>query len=121
MSGDFQPMATAPRDATIVDLRHVSADYGELIFRARWLAPRGVWVDWDRQHVTLDDAPLTGWRVSATQYRAWTPQEEAILAELHGPPGTTFLDFDAWQRGERMPVEGNAPASFAGSTAEHRS
>jgi hypothetical protein len=104
MTDRFHPMATAPHDGTIVDLRHVSRAHGEMIFRARWLAPLGVWVDWDRQHVTLDKAPLRGWRVSETQYRAWTPQEEAILAELHGPPGTRFLDFDAWQQGIRVPV-----------------
>lgn len=104
MSGPFRPMATAPRDGTILDLRHVSSAHGELILRARWLAPLKVWIDWDRQHVTLDKAPLRGWRVSEVQYRAWTPEEEAILVEINGPPAVRYLDFAAWQDGIRKEV-----------------
>jgi hypothetical protein len=106
MSGRFYPMATAPRDGTIVDLRHVSRANGELILRARWLAPVKGWIDWDRQHITLDKAPLRGWRVSEVQYRAWTPEEEAILAEINGAPGVRYLDFDAFQNGIRKEVPG---------------
>jgi len=109
MTDRFRPMADAPRDGTIIDVRHVSRAHGEIIFRARWLAPVREWVDWDRQHVALDKAPLRGWRVSETQFRQWTPEEEALLAEIHGPPGITHLDFAAWRMGVRQPVP--APAS----------
>jgi hypothetical protein len=97
-------MKDAPRDGTILELRHVSRQLGEVIFRARWLTPRRVWVDWDRQHVALDKAPLRGWRVAPDQFRQWTPDEVAILAEMHGPATVTYLDRAAWDQGQRVPV-----------------
>jgi hypothetical protein len=104
MSDHWQPMSTAPRDGAILDVRHVSKAHGEIIFRTRWLAPVREWVDWDRQHVSLSKAPLRGWRYSDQQFRAWTPQEEATLAELHGEECTTYLDAAAWNMGIRRPV-----------------
>ena len=100
----WHPMKDAPRDGTILELRHVSRSLGEVVFRARWLAPVKVWVDWDRQHVSLDKAPLKGWRVAPEQFRQWTPEEVAILADLHGPETVTYLDRKAWERGLRVPV-----------------
>lgn len=99
-------MASAPRDGTILDVRHVSKRDGELIFRTRWLAPLRIWIDWDRQHVELDKLPLKGWRISETQFRLWTPEEEATLAHIHGPEEVTYLDPVAWQHGIRRPVPG---------------
>lgn len=101
---NWHPMSTAPRDGTIIDVRHVSRREGEIIFRTRWLAPVKEWIDWDRQHVALLQAPLKGWRVSETQYRPWTPAEIATLASLHGPEEVTYLDRAAWDRGIRKPV-----------------
>lgn len=100
----WHPMKTALRDGTIVELHHVSRHLGDVIFRARWLAPLRVWVDWDRQHVALDKAPLKGWRLAPDQFRQWTSDEVAILAELHGPATVTYLDRAAWDQGQRVPV-----------------
>jgi hypothetical protein len=81
----WRPMKTAPRDGTIIEVRWFARGGIEYCFRARWLAPCRIWVDWDRQHVELQN--LKGWRPALQQFRAWTKEEEAILAELHGPEG----------------------------------
>jgi hypothetical protein len=104
MAEQWNPMITAPKDGTVIDVRYVSKADGELIFRTRWLDPRRAWVDWDRQHVALTKLYLCGWRLSENQFRPWTASEEATLAEIHGPEATTYLDFKAFDYGVRIPV-----------------
>lgn len=110
MADPWNPMSTAPKDGTVIEVHHVSKADGDLIFRARWLAPRRAWVDWDRQHVTLTKLYLRGWRLSAEQFRPWTAAEEATLAEVHGPEGVTYLDLQAFAQGIRRPVSPPARA-----------
>jgi hypothetical protein len=104
MTAPWNSMESAPKDGRLIEVRHLSKADGELIFRARWLEPRRAWVDWDRQHVTLTKLYLTGWRPSEEQFRPWTPEEVATLAEIHGPEKTTYLDPVAWSEGVRKAV-----------------
>lgn len=100
-------MRTALKDGTILDLRHVSKRWGEVIFRARWLAPAKAWIDWDRQHVQLSKHSLKGWRISDQQFRLWTEEEVAQLANLHDLRIITYIDPKAAERGERVVVGQN--------------
>lgn len=117
MAEPWNPMSTAPKDGTVIDVHHVSKADGDLVFRARWLGPLSAWIDWDRQHVMLTKLYLRGWRLSEKQFRQWTPEEEAALAELHGPETVTYLDPQAFARGVRKPVSppGSGSAKRYGS------
>lgn len=89
----WHSMKDAPKDGTVIELRHVSSAYGELVFRAFWFAPFKIWIDWDRQHVELDKRPLAGWREcvgfvqpvpQTDEQRATMAERDRILLQVHG-------------------------------------
>ena len=88
---EWKPMGSAPRepDGTI-EVHSFWRGGKELIFHARWLASRRIWIDINRPHVELER--LKGWRECPTYYRPFTPEEVALLERMHDPKPERLLD-----------------------------